>query len=272
MSLRKFSIDYLLNDKTGSRNFDSKIIENDSLEHDNYNNYKSNNTETRERLTSGFSIQNERASVSEVNIDKQSYEKVTADNQGYDKDVVNEYDDSQQHGTRTAFTRTQLSRLEKEFTKESYISRTRRVELANELCLPENTIKVWFQNRRMKSKRRRLGYNRYYSPTYFPYYSMTPYLTPQQTSRVSCSCCYKLDRTVTKEQYISTDYLSNPKNHTSAFHHHKSATTSAFHHHKSATTSQFHQHKSASTSPFHQNRHQYGERYLSLREPKLKYQ
>uniref|UniRef100_A0A0R3TN01 Homeobox domain-containing protein n=1 Tax=Rodentolepis nana TaxID=102285 RepID=A0A0R3TN01_RODNA len=44
--------------------------------------------------------------------------------------------------------------LERAFQSERYITKTQRVQLAQQLDLPENTIKVWFQNRRMKERRK----------------------------------------------------------------------------------------------------------------------
>ncbi|XP_045767790.1 homeotic protein deformed-like [Maniola jurtina] len=56
---------------------------------------------------------------------------------------------------RTAFTSQQMMELENEYARTRYLDRSRRIELSETLHLNERTIKIWFQNRRMKEKKDR---------------------------------------------------------------------------------------------------------------------
>ncbi|KAF6095813.1 hypothetical protein HJG60_013854 [Phyllostomus discolor] len=61
-----------------------------------------------------------------------------------------------QKRSRAAFSHTQVVELERKFSHQKYLSAPERAHLARNLKLTETQVKIWFQNRRYKTKRKQL--------------------------------------------------------------------------------------------------------------------
>ncbi|GJQ82751.1 hypothetical protein Trydic_g19760 [Trypoxylus dichotomus] len=85
-------------------------------------------------------------------------------------------EDERKKRPRTAFTAAQIKSLEAEFERNKYLSVAKRCQLSKTLKLTETQIKIWFQNRRTKWKRK---YTNDIEILAQQYYSSMGILTPR---------------------------------------------------------------------------------------------
>jgi hypothetical protein len=91
----------------------------------------------------------------------------------------------QKKQSRPTFTGHQIFMLEKKFEQTKYLAGSDRAQLAKELNMSESQVKVWFQNRRTKWRKKESADNasiRKHSSSSQPSPSASPDLSPIKTS------------------------------------------------------------------------------------------
>ncbi|KAL1275882.1 hypothetical protein QQF64_035505 [Cirrhinus molitorella] len=98
----------------------------------------------------GSAYPNAKHSYTEEQVDEQRSLQTTAQT---NQQQMNTNLRGTSHRSRTAFTPDQSERLEKEFIRGLYPDLLTREKLSEETNLPQDTIKVWFSNRRARMRR-----------------------------------------------------------------------------------------------------------------------
>ncbi|XP_054766576.2 homeobox protein Hmx-like [Lytechinus pictus] len=75
----------------------------------------------------------------------------------YDDDVQSSSSKTRKKRSRAAFSHAQVFELERRFSHQRYLSGPERADLAAALKLTEQQVKIWFQNRRYKTKRKQMA-------------------------------------------------------------------------------------------------------------------
>ncbi|CEF69387.1 Homeobox protein Nkx-3.1 [Strongyloides ratti] len=122
------------------------------MEERNFNNIKIHN-QKKDYFNHPFSIDN----LLQICNPIKSLEIFSSGNSSNQNNFSNEHKEHTISGEkkkrhRSTFTATQIRILEYEFMKSRYISTEHRSRLANFLGISEQQIKIWFQNRRYKTR------------------------------------------------------------------------------------------------------------------------